>query len=136
MIEKYGFRKAIEDLVYAINLSEKISLETVIVGFDNTTGYPVTLLHTIYSIILELLNNIIKHSEARHAIMELIEHEHNLSLMVEDDGVGIADIGDSKGKGLAAIQSKTDLLNGKMEISRKKDHGTLIIIEIPFQSPI
>jgi glucose-6-phosphate-specific signal transduction histidine kinase len=50
--------------------------------------------------------------------------------MVEDDGIGIAEDLSVKGKGLNGIQSKIAYLNGKIEISRRKENGTLIVIEI------
>jgi signal transduction histidine kinase len=130
IIEKYGFRKSIEDLAYTINLSEKLALETVIVGFEEDTKYPVNLLNNLYRIIQELLHNVIKHAQAQHALVELVEHEKHISIMVEDDGVGIGDYSKAKGKGLLATQSKIAYLNGKMEIIKKNDRGTLVVIEL------
>jgi signal transduction histidine kinase len=131
LIEKYGFRKAIEDLQQTIQLSQKLKLETVIIGFENDSKYPVLLLNNLYRIVQELLHNILKHAHAGNAMIELVEHEHYITLMAEDDGVGIGDYQLSKGKGLSAIQSKIAYLNGKMEIIKKNEGGTLIVIEIP-----
>ncbi|MDR3716870.1 MAG: ATP-binding protein [Puia sp.] len=131
VIEKYGFRRAVEDMDQAINLAQKINLETVIVGFREPDGYPVELLNNLYRIIQELVHNILKHAGATHAMLELIEHEDHISVMVEDNGVGMKDYASAKGKGLAAIKSKIDYLNGKMEMMNKQDGGTLIVIEIP-----
>ena len=130
VIEKYGFKKAIGDMAQAINLSRKIKLETVLIGFDNDAVYPVSLLNSLYRISQELLHNILKHSRATTARLELVEHEDQISLMVEDDGIGIVDYAASKGKGLASIQSKIAYLKGEMEIMKTKENGTLIVIEI------
>ena len=131
VIEKYGFRKAVEDLSDTINLSDKITLETIIVGFEKNDGYPVALLHFMYRIIQELLHNVIKHANATHALLELVEHDDHIAFMIEDDGVGIGDFSTTKGKGLYTIQSKIRQLDGMIEISPKKDGGTLIVAEIP-----
>jgi len=130
VIEKYGFRKSIEDMTYTINLAGKLDLETVIVGFEDDARYPVTLLNNLYRVVQELLHNILKHAQAAHAMVELVEHEDHISVMVEDDGVGIGDFSKAKGKGLLAIQSKIAYLNGKMEIAKKKENGTLIVIDL------
>jgi len=130
VIEKYGFRKAIEDMDHAINLSQRLKLETVIIGFDADNKYPVSLLNNLYRIIQELVHNIIKHAHAVNARLELVEHEKHISVMVEDDGIGIEDYTLAKGKGLKAIQSKIAYLNGDMEIMKKTDNGTLIVIEL------
>jgi len=131
VIEKYGFRKAIEDMDHTINLSQKLKLETVIIGFGDTGKYPPMLLHNLYRIIHELVHNILRHAVATNAMIELVEHEDHISVMVEDNGVGIADYAAAKGKGLGAIKSKIDYLKGKMEIMKKKENGTLIVLEIP-----
>ncbi|MEP7372802.1 MAG: ATP-binding protein [Chitinophagaceae bacterium] len=131
VIEKYGFRKAIEDIDYSINLSGKIKFHTVIIGFEDAAKYPVGLLNNIYRIVQELVHNIVKHSQATDAMLEVVEHEDNISIIAEDNGIGIDDYQAAKGKGLEGIRSKIAYLKGRMEITRKNDKGTLIVIEIP-----
>jgi signal transduction histidine kinase len=131
LIEKYGFKKAIEDLDYTVNISGKLKLHTVIVGFEDSAKYPLGLLNNVYRITQELIHNILKHAQANEAMVELVEHETDISLMVEDNGIGIGDYADAKGKGLNAIQSKIDYLKGRLEITKKNDGGTLIVIGIP-----
>jgi len=130
VIEKYGFRKAIEDMSQAINLAQKIKLETVIIGFEENHRYPVSLLNSLYRISQELLHNVIKHARATTARLELVEHEAQIILMVEDNGIGIQDYTATKGKGLTGIESKIAYLEGEMEITKIKDGGALIVIEI------
>src|SRR4029079_16424938 len=129
--EKYGFRKAIEDMDYTINLSGKIKFRTVIIGFEDTAKYPASLLINIYRIIQELAHNILKHSRASNAMLQVVEHEEDISIIAEDDGIGKGDRKSSKGKGLEAMQSKIAYLKGKIEINQKNDRGTLVVIEIP-----
>lgn len=130
IIEKFGFRKAIEDMAEAINISEKIKVETVIVGFEDQARHPVPLQNDIYRIIQELLHNILKHSVATSATIQVVEHENNISIIVEDNGIGIDEGNKLKGKGLDAIRSKVTFLKGHVEISRKKEGGTLVVMEI------
>lgn len=130
VIEKFGFRKAIEDLADTVNVSEKIKMETVIIGFENTDKYQISLLNDLYRIIQELLHNILKHANASFARLELIEHAGHISLILEDDGVGIPEAPNEKGKGLETIRSRIAYFKGRMEIARKEDHGTLVTIEI------
>ena len=134
VIEKYGFKKAIEDMAQAINLSQKIKLETVLIGFEDDGVYPVSLLNSLYRIAQELLHNTLKHARATSARLELVEHEEQISLMVEDNGIGIEDYAATKGKGLASIQSKIAYLKGEMEIMKTKENGTLIVIEVTTRS--
>jgi signal transduction histidine kinase len=132
VIEKYGFRKAVEDMVETINLSGKLNVGLVIVGW-NETSYSAGLLHDLYRMLQELMQNIVKHAQAANALVQLVEHKDRLSLLVEDDGVGIGQPS-TGGKGLGTIRSKIAYLNGRIEISGKKDKGTLVVIEIPIDN--
>jgi signal transduction histidine kinase len=130
-IEKYGFRRAVEDLAETINVSGKLSVQAVIVGFEDTGRYPAAFLNDLYRMLQELLHNVVKHAQAGRALLELVEHEHAVSIVVEDDGVGIDESKAVKGKGLETVRSKIAYLNGRVGIERKRGGGTLIVIELP-----
>jgi signal transduction histidine kinase len=133
-IQKYGMNKVLTDLVYQINLSEKTALEYAIIGFESCGHYPLPFLNDIYRIIQELLTNIIKHAYASNAYLEVVEHTDYVNIIVEDNGKGIEFpfSGTSSGIGLESIRSKIAYFKGKMEIRRKSEHGTIVVIEIPF----
>lgn len=136
-IEKYGFKNAITDLVKTINLSGKLQVEYIVMGFEDTSAYSSNLLNDLYRIIKELMNNVLKHSEATHCLIQLIEHEDSLSILVEDNGKGMGSerLVEKKGMGLNNIRSKIDYFNGLIEVSEKNEGGTLINIEIPLKYP-
>jgi signal transduction histidine kinase len=130
-IEKYGFRRAVEDLVDTINVSGKLSVKLVIVGFGDTGGYAAAFLSDLYRMLQELLHNVVKHAQATHVLVEVVEHELEVSIMVEDDGVGIDENKAVNGKGLETVRSKIAYLKGRVGIERKKEGGTLVVIELP-----
>ncbi len=132
-IQKYGLNKAVTDLAYQINVSEQLALEYAIFGFESCGHYPLSFLNEVYRIIQELVNNILKHAGARHAYLELIEHEDHISIIVEDNGKGIDDSLSmrSSGIGLENILGKIAHFHGQMEIKRKSEHGTIVVIRIP-----
>lgn len=130
-IEQHGFRKAVEDLGYSINLSDKINLEMVILGFESPVPYPLPLQYDLYRIIQELLHNMIKHSKASHSLLELIQHSNFVSILLEDNGIGFSGETNTGGKGIQTIRSKIAYLNGKIEFSANKNAGMLIVMEIP-----
>ena len=131
VIEKYGFRKAIEDMVYSINLSGKLNLKAIITGFEHTEKYPASFLNDCYRMLQELLHNILKHAGASRASLEFTEHGDGVSIIVEDDGIGMEKDPVLKGKGWDTIRSKIAYLNGRVEIGGKEDRGTLVVIELP-----
>lgn len=134
-IEKYGFKNAITDLFTNINLADKIDVEYIIIGFEGNINADKNLINDLYRIIKELVNNVIKHSEASHCLIQVIEHEDCISIMVEDNGLGIRDDNKLKnGIGIENIRAKINYFGGQMELLGKLDGGLLINIEIPLKS--
>ena len=85
----------------------------------------------IYRIVMELTHNIVKHSGATEATIQFIYHEHYLSLIAEDNGLGLM-INSTNGIGLRNVQSRVKFLNGTMAID-SEDNGTTIMIQIPYK---
>lgn len=129
LIERYGLRHALEDLAETVNLSEKLHLEMIIVGFDEPYRYSLSFLNEVYRIIQELLQNIVKHAQATEAMVEVVEHKNHVSVMVEDNGIGMTENKGEAGKGLSSIQAKVTYLNGQIEISNAAEGGTQVVID-------
>jgi len=87
----------------------------------------------IYRIIQETTNNAVKHAKANKLFIQLLEHENNLHITVEDDGQGfdINNILSKKGMGLKNIDSRINYLSGKINYDSSPNHGTTVNIEIP-----
>ena len=88
----------------------------------------------IYNIIEELVNNIIKHSKAKNATINLIERDNNqLIIQIIDDGIGF-DVkkGRSKnGLGLSHIEARIKVMKGVFNINSKIGEGTSVFISVP-----
>ena len=132
-LKKYGFKKAVAQLMEDITLSGKLSLEHVLMGLDELDKYPEELKVGLYRIIQELLQNIIKHSGADKAFLQLIEHEDVLSLMIEDNGTGMQVNKENNGKGLQLVSSRIQYFEGRITVEKGSEGGTLIVIEIPLR---
>jgi signal transduction histidine kinase len=87
----------------------------------------------LYGILYELMNNVAKHAQATHALIQIIEHEDSVVVMVEDNGIGLMKEPDMTASthGLTAIQSKIHYLNGAVVLDRAIPHGLIVTIEIP-----
>lgn len=84
----------------------------------------------IYTIIQELLSNIIKHSHAKNAYVQLFNEHNILRANIEDDGCGFDSTQQFEGIGLQNIQKRAALMNLRLVID-STNNGTGIIIEIP-----
>jgi len=85
----------------------------------------------MYRILQEFLHNIIKHANATEVEIQLMNLENELTLTIEDNGVGFDVAGKNNGLGLENIQRRMDYLNGNMEISSVVNQGTFIVLSVP-----
>lgn len=86
----------------------------------------------IYRVVQELIQNVIKHAAATEVMVQLNYWEKALNLTVEDNGRGIKDLKSSikNGRGLNSIKTRLKAINGTMEISPSRPHGTFVDIDI------
>jgi len=86
----------------------------------------------IYRLVQECVNNVIRHASATRLDISVIRDKGNVSLTIEDNGVGF-DLNDetSKGIGLKNIEARVRLLKGKVEFDTAPGKGTLVAILIP-----
>ena len=84
----------------------------------------------IYRILQETLNNVARHSKSSEAWVRLIVNSGRLRLEVEDRGVGMSEAG-AGGLGLIAMRERADILQGKLDLIRPPEGGTLVILEAP-----
>jgi two-component system, NarL family, sensor kinase len=86
----------------------------------------------IYRIIQELVHNIIKHAQAKHALVQLnFEIDGTLNITVEDDGTGLPKNAFEKplSMGLKNVKERVADLSGKLDIQSSKESGTSIYLE-------
>lgn len=90
----------------------------------------------VYFIVAELMNNITKHSGASEAEISLIQTDHHLNIIVEDNGKGFdtRKSRKSEGFGLTQIRARIANMNGKFVIDSMPGQGTAISIDIPTES--
>ena len=131
-IEKYGFKPAVLDLIATIKSAERITVEYVIEGFEHTENWPQSFALSTYRIIQEIVNNALKHAEASHLFIQLIELPEAITIFIEDNGKGFDPANLTKGgMGLKLLQTNIAHLSGKLEIDGKPNEGTFILIELP-----
>jgi two-component system, NarL family, sensor kinase len=126
-LETKGLVFALESLVKELNGLNKtefsLNIASTIGRFQNKIEYE------IFSIILELSNNILKHSKAKNALISLEMEKNTLKLLVSDNGIGIEEDSIKKGMGMSNLKSRVASLNGKMTIENRE--GVCVVIEVP-----
>lgn len=78
---------------------------------------------TIFRIVQEQLNNIMKHAKAKNVWVKIKLQNQRLLISVKDDGKGFNMIDKSKGVGLKNISSRAGLHNGTMQMQSEPGKG-------------
>ena len=88
----------------------------------------------LYRIVQENISNIIKHSKAKTATVQLYGFDDYIQMTIEDDGVGFKvgeyDDNDSH-HGIQNILFRAEVLNAECDLESTKGNGTFIRIKIP-----
>ncbi|HWI90252.1 MAG TPA: ATP-binding protein [Flavisolibacter sp.] len=85
---------------------------------------------SVYRIVQELINNIIKHSKATQAIVQLSQQNDMLTISIEDNGVGFSGNDNGKdGMGLRSLQNRIKAMNGKLEMESSQQSGVSAYLE-------
>jgi len=138
VLEDFGLRAAIDDLVKTCKDSDR-KLEFLL--DTNLRQAPLTreLETSVYRILQEGLNNVIKHAQANKVEIYIDNSGDYLNLMVKDNGKGF--YFDSqhlhlknlakKMNGIRGMKERAELLGGNFNISAEPGKGTILQLEIP-----
>ncbi len=130
LLVKFGLNLALKDLC------EKNS--NSLLAFDyqpkliKNTRFNNDLELKIYFIISELLNNVIKHSNATKCILNIEKKENQLLITITDNGKGfdVTSISNSNGFGITQIRARLKSMYGSIKIYSRSNNGTSIFIKI------
>ncbi len=126
-IEEFGLIESIKLLCKKLNFAHDSEFDFQVFGEYK----PLSPLQetTIYRIIQELLNNTVKHAQAKHILIQLNLHKEEISISVEDDGNGFDVNASHAGIGLRNLQSRIKSLQAEFDI-KSSNIGTSVHILI------
>ncbi len=140
-LTRIGLRGAVEQLVRAIP-AQPTRFEFVVGGFVHRLPLSVEL--NVYRIISELVQNVLKHAQASRASVQLIyQHEHQLTVTVEDNGIGMApdnlangqsDLINGIGMGLKNSKLRAAYIGATLHRETGAG-GTFVLLHIPYAPP-
>jgi signal transduction histidine kinase len=113
---KHGLDAAFSELAQRINASGEKHVEINIHGLPNRLDEIYEI--SIYRIAQEWINNILKYSDAQHITLQITCDEKELTLLIEDDGLGFdkTRLLESGGNGWRNIHSRANLISGEIEL--------------------
>ena len=120
-----------EDISTSTNMKVEIDVSENINKLDDPD-----LRLTIYRILQEHLNNIIKYSKATTITIELSCSEKAIDLLIADNGIGFDAKQKRSGIGLRNIESRIELYSGTVQIISSPGNGCQLKVNVPFTSKI
>ncbi|HYG01370.1 MAG TPA: ATP-binding protein [Chryseosolibacter sp.] len=132
---KHGLVPALCEMCDRINDSKKIRIQVQSLDMPERLDevYEVSL----YRVIQEWINNIIKYADATSIQVQLTGYEDECNILIEDDGKGFNPLllEQGHGNGWRNIKSRINLIKSSIEIdSREGYNGTTTIIKVPMKT--
>ncbi|MDD5569694.1 MAG: sensor histidine kinase [Bacteroidales bacterium] len=131
----YGLINALETFCAKI---EKTGAVKILIDTDiHNKRYNAIIEITLYRVILELINNTLKHAAASTINIKIYERDKYLNVSYSDNGKGFElqkIMNDAKkGLGLNNVINRIKTIDGKCEFKSEPDKGTLALIEVNYK---
>jgi signal transduction histidine kinase len=130
-LEQLGLVAAVRSLCEELTRAHGLAIEFSDASTPSSISNETAL--CLYRVAQEALNNVIRHSSARHARIELGGDEGGVWLRIVDDGVGF-DSGrpeSLEGLGLVSMRERLHLVGGTIAIDSRPSAGTRIEVHVP-----
>lgn len=126
-----GLEQTIDDFIASVTSHSDIIIQTDFSHFKSAIpiDYPVQL--TLLRILQEVIRNIIRHSEATEATVELHSSKSFVQMFIRDNGKGFLQKDGYYGLGIKNIINRAEQYNGNVEIVSAPGKGCLLQIILP-----
>jgi len=133
-IEQLGLVAAMKSLCRELSL--KYDVRVQFSDRDVQGPIPEDIALCLYRIVQEALANVVKHSGARDAWVELVGSPTAIHLRISDPGRGFNpnSVKGSEGLGLVSMQERVHLVGGEIAIESQPAKGTRINVRVPLPS--
>ena len=129
-LKDLGLIESINELIDSLMRTRAITIEFEYAHF-NESIVPENQKLSMFRIVQEQLNNIIKHAGARNVWIKLYKKTNEFVLEIRDNGKGFNSISTRKGVGILNIKNRAELFGGKAEIISQPGNGCVLAISFP-----
>jgi len=131
ILQDFGLAAAINEFCSFINNTKSINIRVKTQKYKiNKRGIEETIL---YQTVKELINNTLKHSQAKNVVIELKSYKNQIILYYRDDGIGFnidEAVKNKSGLGLYNIFNKIKTINGSCDLNSEINKGMFLLISI------
>ena len=137
VLDNFGLLRAITNFSNKINATKavKININSNLKDerFDNNMEV------VLYRVLCELINNTIKHANAKIISINLNKEENYITIVYKDDGRGfdvkrMTGLPSGAGMGISNVFSRISSLKGEISVESEKNKGTLAYIKVKIEN--
>jgi PAS domain S-box-containing protein len=128
-----GLFDSINILLNDLLVVDPIKIEFQVVGVTEE-DLDQRLQLTIFRILQEQLNNILKHAQATHATINLTRRGNEIILLISDNGKGCHTLEAEKGIGIINIRSRAEIYHGCVTIVSNPGEGYELKVVLPWNT--
>jgi two-component system, NarL family, sensor kinase len=131
VLVKFGLAEALKSYCANVSESQLFKIDFQSIGMEERLSSNTEIF--IYRMVQELLNNTAKHAKAKQVLVQLARQNGEISITVEDDGIGFdtGTLTKTTGAGWANIQLRVEYLKGNLDVQSSPGQGSSVHITIP-----
>jgi signal transduction histidine kinase len=132
-LDEIGLEAAIQGLVERIESTEGVAVraELLLGHAGEDGGLSPEIENTLYRLVQEALNNIVKHARAEYVRLRMAKSGKTIEVVVADDGVGFDPERDRGGFGLLGMRERVEMAGGSLEVDSSPGKGARLRALIP-----
>ena len=128
---KQGLADALREFGARINETQKLVCEVLV--FDEGQRFTDLIEISLFRISQEWVNNILKYSRAGHITIQLTADHQEITLTIEDDGLGFDKelLINGKGNGWKNIQTRLNQIKGEIDLDTEEGRqGNTLVVNV------
>jgi signal transduction histidine kinase len=135
LLEHFGLTTALRDYVGATCAKAQVHADIHLA--DDGVAIPKEIAITLFRIVQEGLNNIIRHAAARHVVLDLTADGKECAFTLRDDGRGFNPNASSESwpHGIMGMQHRVRALGGRFSLESSPGKGTTLRVAVPTAAP-
>ncbi|HET9958707.1 MAG TPA: CheR family methyltransferase, partial [Polyangiaceae bacterium] len=136
VLDDLGLARALTSYIEAWATRTGISVDFVFSGFEENR-LPSGIETTLYRIVQEAMNNVVKHAHAKNVSVCIERYEDRVVGSVEDDGEGFdvdslsESVTESHRIGIAGMRERAAIVAGTLSLESAVGRGTVVRVNIP-----
>lgn len=127
MINEKGLVEAIKYMIKTNNIKDNLKFYT---NISEAIQLDPNVKIILFRSTQELLQNALKHANASEIVVQIMLNLKDLSISVEDNGVGIEKGAMDDAIGLGSLRKRIELIHGEFHIDSSAGHGTTVFINL------